>query len=368
MAPRDPYLARVNRALKDLGHAVSMEVAPSGKRLRLRASVPGPDGRWVQRRICTPYPYPAGLDQARKLAEELGRDLELQRMGLEPFPSERWFGETKNVSVGPGDAVTGLEAIRRTEIWWRQQRRRGGSADVSWATDYASPLKPLLELSAVDLPVLKALVESKEVGTRSRRRASIAAVAVARALGLGPEAVEQLKELGKGYSPQKDAAPRNLPTDEVITGVVDALPTDWQWVAGVCATYGTRPHEALLTAAVLPNGLVAIQGGKTGARQGLPLPKDWIDRWDLGRRRLPKINLDRDHRTVGAQLGVTLRRLGAPFQAYDLRHAWAVRAIHTPQISPSLAAKSLGHSLMVHTTLYQRWFDSASMASLVAQM
>jgi hypothetical protein len=46
----------------------------------------------------------------------------------------------------------------------------------------------------------------------------------------------------------------------------------------------------------------------------------------------------------------------------------AVRAIHNPQISPSLAAKSLGHSLMVHTSLYQRWFDSASMASLVAQM
>jgi hypothetical protein len=57
-----------------------------------------------------------------------------------------------------------------------------------------------------------------------------------------------------------------------------------------------------------------------------------------------------------------------PFQPYDLRHAWAVRAISNPQISPSLAAKSLGHSLMVHTTLYQRYFDNDSMASLVAQM
>ena len=116
------------------------------------------------------------------------------------------------------------------------------------------------------------------------------------------------------------------------------------------------------------NGLVVIQGGKTGAQQGLPLPKAWIARWDLKNKRLPKINLDRDHRTVGSQLGVALRRYGAPFQAYDLRHAWAVRAIHHAQISPSLAAKSLGHSLMVHTSLYQRWFDSAWMASLVAQM
>ena len=102
--------------------------------------------------------------------------------------------------------------------------------------------------------------------------------------------------------------------------------------------------------------------------QGLPLPKDWIERWSLERKRLPENNLDRDHRTVGAKLGVALRRFGAPFQAYDLRHAWAIRAIHNRQISHSLAAKSLGHSLMVYTFLYQRWFDSASMASLVAQM
>jgi len=121
-------------------------------------------------------------------------------------------------------------------------------------------------------------------------------------------------------------------------------------------------------AEVLSNGLVSISGGKTGARQGLPLPKDWIERWSLERKRLPAINFKRDHRTVGSQLGVALRRFDAPFRAYDLRHAWAVRAIHNPHLSPSLAAKSLGHSLMVHTSLYQRWFDSASMASLVAQM
>ncbi len=93
---------------------------------------------------------------------------------------------------------------------------------MSWPTDYASPLKPLLLIDKVDLRVLTALVESKEVGSRSRRRASIAAVAVARALELGPDAVQSLKELGKGYSPQKDAAPRELPSDALIVEVIDA--------------------------------------------------------------------------------------------------------------------------------------------------
>ena len=311
MAGRDPYLTRINRALRDLGSSVSLEVSPSGARMRLRASLPLPDGSWKQRRISTVFPYPSGVDQARQLAEELGRDLELHRRGLEAFPCERWLQAIK--MQGPTtEGISGSEALRRTEAWWTQQRKRGPSADVTWATAYAGPLKPLL--------------------------------------------------------PQRAVTIETLPADEVIVAVIDGLPSGWQWVTGICATYGARPHEALLMADIANNGLVVIRGGKTGARQGLPLPKAWIERWELQNKRLPSINLERDYRTVGSQLGVALRRHGVPFLPYDLRHAWAVRAIHNPQISPSLAAKSLGHSLMVHTSLYQRWFDSASMASLVAQM
>jgi integrase len=367
MAGRDPYLTRINRALRDLGSSVSLEVSPSGAKLRLRASLPLPDGSWKQRRITTAFPYPSGVDQARELAEQLGKDLELHRRGLETFPFERWLQGTQTVGSA-ADGVSGVEALRRTEAWWIQQRKRGPSADVTWATAYAGPLKLLLPQRDVTLATLRALVASKPTGSCSRRKAALAATAVAQALDMGTDAVQELRGLGKGYTPLKDAAPRNLPTDEEIVALIDGLPSGWQWVAGICATYGARPHEALLMAEVESNGLVVIRGGKTGARQGLPLPKAWISRWWLQDKRLPGINLDRDHRTVGSQLGVALRRHGAPFLAYDLRHAWAVRAIHNPQISPSLAAKSLGHSLMVHTTLYQRWFDSASMASLVAQM
>ena len=367
MAGRDPYLTRINRALRDLGFSVSLEVSPSGTKLRLRASLPLPEGSWKQRRITTALPYPSGVDQARELAEQLGKDLELHRRGLETFPFERWLQATQ--PLGPAvQGISGLEALRRTEAWWIQQRKRGPSADVTWTTAYAGPLKPLLPQQDVTLDTLRALVASKPIGSCSRRKAALAATAVAQALDMGMDAVQELRSLGKGYTPLKDAAPRNLPADEEIVALIDGLPSGWQWVAGICATYGARPHEALLMADVESNGLVVIRGGKTGARQGLPLPKAWISRWELQDKRLPAINLDRDHRTVGSQLAVALRRHGAPFLPYDLRHAWAVRAIHNPQISPSLAAKSLGHSLMVHTSLYQRWFDSASMASLVAQM
>lgn len=74
-------------------------------------------------------------------------------------------------------------------------------------------------MEQIDLKVLTALIESKEVGSRNRRRASVATVAVARAIELGPDAVQTLKELDKGYTQQKDAAPRELPGDSVIVEV-----------------------------------------------------------------------------------------------------------------------------------------------------
>lgn len=65
--------------------AVAIAVAPSGKAPRLRSTLPLPDGSWRQQRISTPITVPAGLEQARKLAEELGRDIELHCMGIGPY-------------------------------------------------------------------------------------------------------------------------------------------------------------------------------------------------------------------------------------------------------------------------------------------
>ena len=47
------------------------------------------------------------MEQARKLAEELGRDIELNRMGLDPFRFKRWLDEPKT-SVGASSAAVGI--------------------------------------------------------------------------------------------------------------------------------------------------------------------------------------------------------------------------------------------------------------------
>ncbi|WP_457767708.1 hypothetical protein [Cyanobium sp. ULC084] len=254
--------------------------------------------------------------------------------------------------------------IRLTREWWGRQRRRGPSEEDSWMVDYQAPLAPLLEINPLQPGHLLALVEAAAPCTRSRRRASQAAATVARAIDWPDELVSRLRELGKGYSAARSQVPRDLPKEEAIEALIDRLSPAWQWPAAVAATYGCRPHEALLFADVQPSGVLRITDGKTGARQALALPAGWIQRWSLNSKRLPAFNQDRSHRDIGGLMGQAFRRAQAEFQPYDLRHAWAVRAIHNPKISPSLAAKSMGHSLAVHGSVYQRWFDAHEMESL----
>ncbi len=308
------------------------------------------------------------------MAELLGNALERHRLGIESFDWAPWLPKKRGRPKGAApsspqmDRISGREAIRATRDWWEQQRRRGPSAEDSWKVDYEAPLALLMEFSSLAPTHLVALVEATPAGSRSRRRASQAAATVARALDWPAALVAQLRELGKGYSAARSQAARDLPKEREIEALIDRLSNCWQWPVAVAATYGCRPHEALLFAEVQASGLLRIADGKTGARQSIALPPEWIARWSLQTKRLPSFNHDRSHRDVGALMGQMFRRAGATFQPYDLRHAWAVRAIHNPRISPSLAAKSMGHSLAVHSSVYQRWFDAYEMESLQAEL
>ena len=376
MAPSDPWLVRQNAALKLKGHGVTLDLA--GSRLRLRATMPpkpsDPQGSEPkQQRISTGLFYPDQAGEALLLAERLGNALERHRVGVEDFDWSPWLskGRKKGVSATGSkhsQGISGIVAIRLTRRWWDKQRVRGPSAEDSWKVDYEDPLSPLLGIAELRHGHLTALVEATAPASRSRRRTSQAAATVARAMDWPDLLDTQLRALGKGYSASRSQASRNLPSDSCIAALIEQLSPSWQWPVAVTAVYGCRPHEALLYSEILDNGLLRVTDGKTGARQSLALSIDWIERWDLKRKRLPVFNPDRTHRQVGSLMGQALRRAGASFQAYDLRHAWAVRAIHTPQISPSLAAKSMGHSLAVHSSVYQRWFDAHQMESVQNQL
>ncbi len=375
MPAYDPWLLRQNQALKLRGLGVTLELV--GTRLRLRASMPPkpgePPGEWIQRRISTGLEYPARASEAVDLAERLGRALERDRTGLEPFdwtPWESMGGRKRHSAIQAVGkiSVSGAVALTATRKLWESRGSRGRSAEETWDVDYRQPLAVLVGIADLQPSHLLALVDACKPSSRSRLRAGRAAALTANALGWGDELASELRERGKGYSARK-AAPRDLPSDRAIEALIDRLPEQWQWPVGLVATYGCRPHEALLHAEILPSGLLKISEGKTGARQSLAMPAEWIKRWNLSQKRVPSsMQDDRGHRAVGMAMGRLFRRANADFVPYDLRHAWAVRAIHTPQISPSLAAKSMGHSLSVHSSVYQRWFDAHEMEALQSSL
>jgi integrase len=376
MPASDPWLRRQNDALKLRGLAVTLELC--GSRVRLRASMPPkpadtPSSPWKQQRISTGLEYPARAREAVELAETLGRSLERHRMGFEAFDWSPWErkGRQRRPATANGrssDAISGSTALRLTRTWWEARGRRGRSAEDSWEVDFRQPLAALKGIHDLQPSHLIALVDACVPNSRSRLRAGRAAASMAQSLGWGNELVADLRQRGKGYS-ARQAAPRTLPSERAIEVLIDQLPSVWQWPVAVVATYGCRPHEALLHAEVLPTGLVRIAAGKTGARQSLAMPAEWVRRWQLSEKRLPpSMNEDRGHRAAGMAMGRMFRRVSAEMVPYDLRHAWAVRAIRNPRISPSLAAKSMGHSLAVHSSIYQRWFDAHEMESLQEQL
>jgi integrase len=371
---QDGWLDRQNRALRDRGYRVSLDLHQG--MVRLRATLPPkssePTGtQWKQRRISTGLQYPDQASEAVNQAEKLGADIEKATRTQQPFdwsPWERPSRGGRRIPGGSKPVISGVDAVRQMELWWVKQRKRSVSSPTTWDVDYARPLRPLLLIADLQPEDLVHLVSATELGSKTRQRCSRAAATVAKVLGLSTDFQQEIRSLGKGYSPTTDTAPRNLPSDAELVAFIDLLPSEWQWPVGICAVYGARPHEALLYADVLSSKLLEISNGKTGPRKSMALPGEWIQRWDLTTKRLPAIDRDRSHKVVGAVMSRVFRRAEVTFQPYDLRHAWAVRAIYTPKIGASMAAKSMGHSLQVHNSTYQRWFDASGMEALQAEL
>lgn len=371
MPATDPWVKRQNAALRLRGCDVSLDVA--GSKIRLRATLPpkptdlaGALAR--QQRISTGLSYPEQGAEAIELAEALGKALERHRLGMEPFDWTPWLrlATAREPSIHALEQISGNEAVERAREWWFRHGSHKHAAETTWKQEYERQLRPLRKIPALEPSHLEALLETTLPRTRTRKGLATACATVARALGWPSEIAERLIANGKGYT-FRSVQPRELPTDAAIEAMIDAIDSAWQWPIALVATYGCRPHEALKYTEVLPSGLASVSSGKTGARQALALPARWVERWDLRRARMPsRVNLERGNTRIGQSMGYWFRARGIAFRPYDLRHAWAVRAIRNPRISPSLAAKSMGHSLMMHSAVYQRWFDGSELEGVQA--
>ena len=252
-------------------------------------------------------------------------------------------------------------------------------------------------------------------------------VSLLRRAGYGAIAPESLSEELKGMVNRKKGAlvaagesRRRIPSTAAIQEWLDQVVEEdplWGWVFAMVATYGLRPHE-VWHIAELPDeqGMVSIgvaarhiKVTKTGFRVALPLPAEWVERYQLGgangerrleelrRRYVPKF-VNEDGQPFDPERDLVKRcdnneRLGAvcchklrssdvkaefelrnklyawvetaPAQGkkkaqkrkercvpYDLRHAYAIRARETTTWNYADVAAVMGHSPEVHRRTY----------------
>jgi integrase len=152
--------------------------------------------------------------------------------------------------------------------------------------------------------------------------------------------------------------PRDLPSDELIAEWWEKIPNlQWRWVYSVIAALGVRPHEAFFLKPTSDPLIWDVLDGKTGPRQTSALYPEWVEEWNLLNGGAPNLSYP-EFQQYGSQTVHQFARYKIPFVPYDLRHAFAVRCIKF-DISASIAARMMGHSVAVHTKTYQRWLSAA---------
>ncbi|MFM5888218.1 MAG: integrase [Dolichospermum sp.] len=147
----------------------------------------------------------------------------------------------------------------------------------------------------------------------------------------------------------------------------------WRWVYGMLATYGLRPLEIFvnpdldwwLSSENMMNTWRVNEECKTGAREALPLYPRWVETFNLTtdieaiellKAKIKDKVTSREINSARHGTDRWFRFVGIPFQPYDLRHGWAIRA-HLMGIPIKAAADNLGHSVNMHTSIYQKWFS-----------
>jgi len=148
-----------------------------------------------------------------------------------------------------------------------------------------------------------------------------------------------------------------VPSDaEIVAWVESAGPAGWYF--GMMATYGLRPHE-IEGAALIERDYCQVQDAtKTGFRTVIPLPREWVERFQLHDRRLrPTLQGAAHNRAdaVAKWLSKELRRLGLPWRPYALRHAYAGRLWREggSRLDIYTAARLMGHSATQHAKTYR---------------
>jgi integrase len=221
----------------------------------------------------------------------------------------------------------------------------------TWNDHWAEIYSKLPQSSILDGQICFALVNRTERNSRLRYHTCSKLQHLADFAGLSIDLLQFKGNYGK-----KKSEPRDIPSDDLIEKWRGNIPNpDWQWLYGVIAAYGLRPHEPFFCE-FGDNYILRVLEGKTGPREVRPLHREWAERWNLTERRVPPCS-GQDYQDYGHRTSNAYDRYGVPFGAYDCRHAWCIRGTIVYQIPVPTMANMAGHSIEEHYRTYQRWIS-----------
>lgn len=322
---------------------VGVSIFLKGNRLYLQATFPPkPTSRikqpHQQKLALGVHANGAGLSTAESQARKIGALLDLGQFSWEP-----WLKEVIPTEFGK-DWVTKFEQDYFT------RRQRSPKSETTWTKDYLQVFKHLPD-QALNAEIIKNLVLTTTPDTRTRKRYCMALVALAKFASIDID----LSQLSGNYSPKR-ATPRDLPDDRLIAETFYKIKNpQWQWVYGVLATYGLRPHEIFyLDFADFPIASVS-DGTKTDRRRVWACYPEWAVDFDLQNIKLPLVT-GKNNTELGSRVTKAFSRYELGFKPYDLRHCWAIRTLEFG-LDISLAAQQMGHSVQVHSEQYHHWIS-----------
>jgi integrase len=330
----------VNERLKAACLPVSLR--GKGNALYLRGTFPPKPGDGLGRkRYDVALRLPAsqdGLKRAEREAYQLSQRLADGSFNWELYIAPRRISEVKTTAQQVADFKDSYMQSHRIQ-------------EATWANTWASTFRKLPQDEPLKDALILAVVLSTEQDSRTRELTCQRLGKLAEFAGLEID----LKPYSGDYEPE----PRDIPTDAAIEEWRDRVPNErWQWVYGVMAAFGVRPHETFACEFIDPLTLKIHANTKTGSRITRAILPRWAEEWRL-------IDVQRPHtiskrgRACGQLVSRQFDRYSLPFVPYDLRHAWAIRASVVCGLPVSTAASMLGHSVVTHTKVYHRWLSDS---------
>lgn len=335
-------IKKLNTRLRELNIGVS--IRQKGRRLYLRSTLPpkpGSDRPPHQQEISLGvYANPEGMEHAKQEALKLGAAIATKSFSWDLYLCDR-----------PTVSPLVKEWIQKYEHDYFNRRQRTAKSETTWDKDYRLTFAKLPQDEPLSVEVCLRVIGNTQPNSRARQRYVMALGSLCRFAGLDVN----FHGLSR-YSP-KDLKARDLPDDDLIVRSRNLIKDPgWQWVYGMLATYGLRPHEVFLIdveAFLRVNPNVWVTGGKTGARMIFPFPSSWWEEWELNYVQMPKLTA-KNNSGYGARISRKFNQYKIPFKPYDLRHRWAIRTLELG-LDRTLAAQQMGHSREVHDKIYHRW-------------